>query len=119
MVTIKEQSRDFNNVEKYLMTSNPNITSMKNVEDGTSIPVAGWLTYEDTKKDGKVEHIMSIITPANEVYAFQSDTFIESLMDIDSVMDGGAYSIIKTSGTTKAGRPYINCYLDVNSVITN
>ena len=101
------------------MTGSPNITSMKDVADGTSIPVASWLTYEDTKQDGTIETVTSIITPDKQVYAFQSDTFHRSLMDIDEIMEDDLYSIIKTSGTTKAGRPYINCYLDVNSVLTN
>lgn len=115
-IRVINQKRETDKVDTYLMTVSPNITSMKDVADGTSIPVASWLTYEDTKQDGTVETITSIITPDKQVYAFQSDTFHRSLMDIDEIMEDELYSIIKTSGTTKAGRPYINCFLDVESL---
>ena len=41
MVEIKEMSREFTKVEKYLMTTAPDIESLKNIEDGSSIPVDG------------------------------------------------------------------------------
>ena len=40
----------------------------------------------------------------------------QSLKDIESVMDGEKFSIIKISGKTKAGRDYINCTLDVSNL---
>lgn len=39
MVKIKETSRDFTEVEQYLMTIAPSIKGLKDVEDGTSIKV--------------------------------------------------------------------------------
>ena len=47
MINIKNMSRDFTEVEQYLMTISPAIVSMKDVEDGTSITVAGILNFED------------------------------------------------------------------------
>lgn len=115
-IRIINQKSELDKVTQYLMTTSPNIKSMKDVKDGTSIPVTSWLTFEDTKQDGSTEIITSIITPNKEVYAFQSDTFRRSLMDIDEIMGDDVYHIIKTSGKTKADRPYINCYLDVESL---
>ena len=37
MINIKEMSREFNEVEQYLMTIAPSIVSMKDVEDGATL----------------------------------------------------------------------------------
>lgn len=115
-VKIKEMSREFTKVEKYLMTSSPSIVSMKDVEDGTSIPVDGYLVFVDTKDDGQEDEILSIITPDKQVYSCQSATFKRSIYDISDVMEGCTFAVIKTSGKTKNGRDYINCYLDILSI---
>ena len=116
MININNMSREFNEVEKYLMTISPAIKSIKDVEDNTSIAVAGYLEFTDVKDDGTEAEILSIITPDKEVYSCQSRTFKGSLMDIDNIMNGKPYAIIKISGVTNAGRPYINCMLDVDSI---
>lgn len=116
MVEIKEMSREFTKVEKYLMTAAPDIEPLKNIEDGASIAVDGYIIFNDVKDTGEVHEIVSIITPEKKVYSGQSATFRQSLKDIDSVMDGESFAIIKISGKTKAGRDYINCTLDVNSI---
>ena len=116
MITIKETSRDFTEVECYLMTIAPSIVSMKDVEDGTKINVDGFLTFEDVKDNtGEVVEVLSIITPEKEVYSCQSATFKRSVKDIANIMKG-AFTIIKQSGKTKAGRDYINCTLDIESI---
>lgn len=116
-ITINEMSRQFDEIEKYLMTVSPAIISMKDVEDGTSIKVAGTLTFTDVKEQtGEEVEILSIITDENEVYSCQSATFKRSLGDIVNIMGDKEFSIIKTSGTTKAGRPYIDCQLDLKSI---
>ena len=116
MITIKETSRDFTELEQYLMTVAPSIVSMKNVDDGTKINVDGFLTFEDIKENtGEVVEVLSIITPKKEVYSCQSATFKRSVKDIANIMKG-AFTIIKQSGKTKAGRDYINCVLDIESI---
>lgn len=115
-ITIYTQSRDFTEVEQYLMTLDRGITSLKDVEDKTSIPVAGYLTFTDEKVNGECVEILSIITPDNEVFSCQSETFKHSFDNIVNIMHDKPFSIIKVSGTTNAGRPYINCALDVKSV---
>ena len=114
--TIIKTSREFTNVEKYLMTMNPSIVSIKDVADGTSIDVDGYLIFEDEKEDGDTSTICSIITKAKEVYSAQSKTFRDSLEAIAEIMGDVPFSIVKISGTTKAGRPYVNCTLDVGKL---
>lgn len=118
MITINSRSREFTNVEEYLMTIAPSIKSMKDVEDNTVIAVDGLLTFTDVKEDtGEEVEVLSIITPDKEVFSCQSKTFKRSLEDINNLMKGESFKIIKISGKTKNGRDYINCILDVNSVI--
>lgn len=117
MVEIKQCSREFSDVEKYLMTIAPSITSMKDVPDGTHITVDGILTFEDTKETtGEIADILSVITPEKKVYSCQSSTFKRSIRDISIIMNNKQFTIIKTSGKTKAGRDFINCELDVESL---
>lgn len=113
MITVNRTSRDFTEVEEYLMTISPAIISMKDVEDNTKITVAGVLEFTDKKDNGDETEIMSIITPENAVYSCQSNTFKRAVHDIMRIMKDKPFTLIKTSGTTKAGRPYINAILDV------
>lgn len=115
-ITINTQSKDFTEVEQYLMTLDRGIKSLKDVKDNTSIPVAGYLTFTDEKENGDSVDILSIITPDNEVFSCQSVTFKRSFDNITNIIHGKQFSIIKVSGTTKNGRPFIDCALDVKSV---
>lgn len=117
MVEIKNCSREFSEVEQYLMTIASSIVSMKDVPDGTHITVDGILTFEDTKEStGEIAEILSIITPEKEVFSCQSSTFKRSIRDISNIMKGKSFTIVKTSGKTKAGRDFINCELDIQSL---
>lgn len=116
MITIKNTSRELTKVEEYLMTSSPAMKVMNSLEDGTSLPVLASLVFEDTKDNGEVVEILSILTEANVVYSCQSQTFKRSFNDIASIMEGSEFSIVKTSGKTKAGRDFINCELDVSKL---
>ena len=117
MINIKEMSKEFNEVEKYLMTIAPSIISMKDVKDGEHITVDGILMFEDIKEDtGETVEIMSIITPEKHVYSCQSATFKRSVRDIYNIMNGKPFTIIKISGKTKANRDYINCILDAENL---
>lgn len=117
MINVTYTSREFSEVETYLMTIAPSIKPMKDVADGTSIAVAGIMNFEDVDEEtGEKDNITSIITPENVVYAFQSTTFKRSLRNIANVMHGKPFSVIKTSGVTKAGRGFINCELDITKL---
>ena len=114
---ILEMSREFTDIEQYLMTLSPAIESMKNVADGTKICVDGILLFEDTNSKGEKNEIMSIITPDKKAYSCQSATFKRSLRDIRNIMGEKKFTIIKTSGVTKNDRDFINCILDVESLM--
>ena len=116
MITINETSREMSEVEIYLTTIAPSIKIMKDVPDGTSIVVDAVINFSDVKEDGTSSCITSIMTPEKAVYAFQSQTFYNSLKDIMSIMKEKPFSIVKTSGKTKNGRDYINCELDLTSL---
>lgn len=115
-IKIINQSREFTEIEKYLLTMNPEIVSVKDLEDNTCISVQGFLIFEDTKQDGNVATVMAILGDGNTAYATQSSTFMHSLLSIQDIMKDKPYGIKKISGTTKAGRPYVNCTLDISSV---
>lgn len=117
MITINETSRELTKVEKYLMTASPAMTSMKEVENETSIPVLAWCTFTDTKEstDESVD-LLSILTTDGKVYSCQSATFKREFMTIDSLMAGDSYSVIKFSGKTKSGRDFISCKLDTSNL---
>lgn len=115
-IRIYDTSKEFTEIEQYLMTKSPAIVSMKDVEDGTSIIVDGVLNFEDEKDNGEVVDIMSIITPDSKVYSCQSKTFKRSIIDISNIMHGKPFPIKKISGKTKAGRDYIDCILDTDAL---
>ena len=116
MIEITNTSREFNEVERYLMTVAPAIKSVKDVPDNTSIEVDGYLEFTDIKDDGTTAEILSIITPDMEVFSSQSKTFKRSLIDIANIMGDKKFAVVKISGVTNAGRPYVNCTLDTSSI---
>ena len=108
------ESREFTPTEKYLMTKSPSIISVKNVEDGTILEVKGYLQYEDEDQNGKTSYMTSLIGISNGeqvVWSTQSKTFVDNFVDISEIFDNSDFTIKKISGTTKAGRPYVNCDL--------
>lgn len=116
-IAIKKTSREFTEVEQYLMTIAPSIISLKDVADGEKITVDGTLIFTDTKDaTGEAVEIMSIITPDKKVYSCQSATFKRSIEDISAIMNGKQFTVVKVSGKTKAGRAFINCTLDITSL---
>lgn len=118
-VTIIEKSKEISAAERYLMTASPDIVSVKDVEDGTVIPVKKWIIFEDAKQDDSVIEILSIMTENGEVFSTQSATFKESFSDIvDCVADDGMekFAIVKRSGKSKAGRAFVTCTLDITSL---
>ena len=116
MIKIVETGRELTKVEQYLMTQNNSVVSIKDVEDGTSIPVDTYCEFLDIKEDGSEAKILAILSADKQVYATQSETFKRSFKDMYNTMDGEAFALIKTSGTTNAGRPFVNCSLDIDSL---
>lgn len=114
-MTITNTSRELTSVERYIMTMDPEIKTIKELEDGTNLNVIAWLQFEDTdSKTGATNYITTILTDDGSVYAIQSKTFIESFMTIWEMFKDVAptVSIIKISGVSKGGRDYVNCTLN-------
>ncbi len=111
------QTREFTPVERYLLTVAPTIKTIKTLEDGHVIDVAGYLEFIDEKEDGSTAELMSIITTDRKVYSTQSVTFKRSIKDIETAMQGCfPFPVMKCSGESKAGRKFVDCVLDIDSL---
>ena len=115
MITITNTTKEFTAIEKYLMTTAPTIKAVKTLQDGDVINVAGYIEFVDEKDDGTSAELMSIITTDNVVYSTQSVTFKRSIKDIESIMQF-PFPVKKISGQSKAGRNFVDCVLDIDSL---
>ena len=113
---ITNRSRELTEIEEYVMTLDNGIVSMKDVDDGAVIKVSAYLEFTDTKSDGTTAQLLSILGEDGVAYSTQSETFKNSFRDIAKVMKDKNFAIIKSSGTTKNGRAYVNCMLDKSSI---
>ena len=115
MIKITNTTKEFTAIEKYLMTTAPTIKTVKTLQDGDVINVAGYLEFVDEKDDGTSAELMSIITTDNAVYSTQSVTFKRSIKDIETIMQF-PFPVKKISGQSKAGRSFVDCVLDIDSL---
>lgn len=115
MITITNATKEFTAIEKYLMTTAPTIKTVKTLQDGDVINVSGYLEFVDEKEDGTTVELMSIITTDNAVYSTQSATFKRSIKDIEAIMHF-PFPVKKISGQSKAGRKFVDCVLDIDSL---
>lgn len=115
MIKVTNQTKEFTEIEKYLMTTAPTIKTIKTLQDGDVINVAGYIEFIDEKEDGTTAEIMSIITTDKTVYSTQSVTFKRSIKNIEVVMQF-PFPVKKISGQSKAGRNYVDCVLDIDSL---
>lgn len=107
MIEIKYASRDLSKVERYRMTLDNDIVSCKDIDDGTVIEVDAYCEFEDSKDNGDVETVFSILATDGTVYACTSKTFARNVREIADIFDGETFSIVKKSGTTKGGKAFI------------
>lgn len=115
MIKVTNQTKEFTEIEKYLMTTAPTIKTVKTLQDGDVINVAGYLEFVDEKEDGTTAELMSIITTDKAVYSTQSVTFKRSIKNIEVVMQF-PFPVKKISGQSKAGRNFVDCVLDIESL---
>lgn len=108
---ITRTNKDLTKEEKYMMTKSPSIVSIKDIPDNTEIEIYAWCEYNDISKDGEETELLSIMDSNFNVYACQSATFKRNFFDLVDIFENETFTIKKLSGTTKAGRPYINCDL--------
>ena len=115
-MNIKETSKELNKKEQYLLTLNNAMISVKDVEDRVKITCTAYALYDDINSKGEEVEVLTILTPDNTVYCTQSATFKRSFKDIYDMMNPEEFTVIKVSGTTKAGRPYVDCQLDTEGL---
>lgn len=115
MIKVTNQTKEFTGIEKYLMTTAPTIKTVKTLQDGDVINVAGYIEFIDEQEDGTTAELMSIITTDKTVYSTQSVTFKRSIKNIETVIQF-PFPVKKISGQSKAGRNYVDCVLDIDSL---
>lgn len=116
MVQIKETSRELSKAEQYMLTISPAIVSVNKIPDGTKIDVEAYAVYDSVNEEtGENSEILAILTKGKEVYATCSKTFKHSFYDMVSIF-GTDFTLEKITGTSKGGRTYVNCTLDVSNL---
>lgn len=115
-VSMVSTSRELTKVERYRLTLSPEIKTVQDLADNTTINVSVFAEFDDVNEEtGEVAHLLGILDKDGTSYVTQSATFKRSFKDIaDIFADGDGdcdFSIRKISGKTNAGRPYVNCVL--------
>ena len=118
MYEIKQSNKELNAVEEYALTSSPASKMIKEIPDNTPINVKVYAfftrTETDNKGEEKVTDLLSVLTEDNHVYCTQSETFKRSFRDCATASkDFDIIPIIKMSGTTKNGRDFVDCTLNI------
>ena len=111
MVKITNKSQEFSNLEVYNMTKSHKLHTLKNLENGAKLEIAGFMEWEDVDEEtGDVVVLMSLLTTDGEAYVTQSDTFERDFLDIVEIFDHEFPITIEHGvGKSKAGREYHYC----------
>lgn len=112
-MTIIKASREFNKVEVYKMTQDQGAVSVKDVPDGTTLQVSGYLLYDDVDYKGENHELFSVLGEDGTVWTCQSATFKRSFMQMAELFEDEPFSIKKRSGVTKANKDYVDCCLAI------
>ena len=99
---------ELDNLTVYCMTIDKDIKSIKDLPDGTEIEIDKLLDFVDEKEDGSVVELFSIMATDGTVYATNSKTFREDVLNITKVFEGSDIkpTIIKMSDTSRSGRTF-------------
>ena len=63
MVKITNKSQEFSNLEVYNMTKSHKLNTLKNLENGAKIEVAGFMEWEDINEEtGESNELMYLLT---------------------------------------------------------
>ena len=111
MVKITNKSQEFSNLEVYNMTKSHKLNTLKNLENGVKLEVAGFMEWEDTDEEtGEITELMSLLTTDGAAYVTQSDTFKRDFFDIVEIFEHKFPITIEHGvGKSKAGREYHYC----------
>ena len=111
MVKITNKSQEFSNLEVYNMTKSHKLNTLKNLENGAKLEVAGFMEWEDVNEEtGESTELMSLLTTDGDAYVTQSDTFKRDFFDIVEIFEHNFPITIEHGvGKSKAGREYHYC----------
>ena len=111
MVKITNKSQEFSNLEVYNMTKSHKLNTLKNLEDGEKLEVAGFMEWEDFNEEtGESTELLSLLTTDGDAYVTQSDTFKRDFFDIVEIFENKFPITIEHGvGKSKAGREYHYC----------
>lgn len=111
MVKITNKSQEFSNLEVYNMTKSHKLNTLKNLENGAKIEVAGFMEWEDVNEEtGEPTELMSLLTADGATYVTQSNTFKRDFFDIVEIFNHEFPITIEHGiGKSKAGREYHYC----------
>ena len=111
MVKITNKSQEFSNLEVYNMTKSHKLNTLKNLENGAKLEIAGFMEWEDTNEEtGETTELMSLLTTDGTAYVTQSDTFKRDFFDIVEIFEHKFPITIEHGiGKSKAGREYHYC----------
>lgn len=109
---IIKSSRELTKKEKYMLMQAP--ISKKMVDaDGSRIEVKAWAIYTDANNEGEEKEILAILTPDDEVFATVSPTFKTDFLKMCEIFGAEEIGAVKVcTGTSKAGRTFINAVYD-------
>lgn len=107
---------ELDNITTYCMTIDKDIKSIKDLPDGSEIEVDKLLDFIDEKEDGTAVELFSIMATDGAVYATNSKTFREDVINISKVFEGSDVkpTIIKMSDTSRSGRTFNYAVLKKN-----
>lgn len=108
-IKVIQASDSFDKIELYKRTLAKNTLTMKTLtEVGES---KSYILYDVLDSEsGEVKRLLSVETQLG-VYITQSKTFIESYLEIVSLLDSPAFNFEVLHCTGKNGREYIDCAL--------
>ena len=111
MVKITNKSQEFTNLEVYNMTKSHKLNTLKELENGAKLEVAGFMEWEDVNEEtGETVNLLSILTTDGATYVTQSDTFKRDLFDIIEIFEHKFPIAVEHGvGKSKAGREYHYC----------
>lgn len=110
MTIIQQSSDSLTKLDKYTLMMSPEIQKMRDVPPEEVLDCVKWIQYEDTKKDGEKQTILSIQTN-DGVFATNSPTFQQDFEAILDIMDGEPFKFSVIRGVSKAEREFITIAL--------
>lgn len=111
---LRKSNENLTKKELFLMTKNPNIKTMKSLDNGQELTVKHWVHFTDVNGTGEKVEILSIMDESGMVVASNSQSFRDMFFDIVGIMgedEMEGFTIKKLGGKTKAGRDFVTCAL--------